>query len=116
MSHGVDEEGVLRFFGEADAVVADTQPQVTGVTLDLLDVAFAPLGEAMESGEDAHGGVAIDAAEIGARRNGKDDLLHIAFRQRLTSSLESPNSATMSSWGIPSPGCCAIQDFEVATA
>jgi hypothetical protein len=47
----VDDEGVVGFFGEADAVVADAEPKLFGVALQLLDVAFAGLGEAMEGAQ-----------------------------------------------------------------
>src|ERR1017187_7942871 len=66
----------------------------------------------MQSREDAHCGIAINLADIGACWQSKDDLLHAVSRQRLRSSPEMPNSARMSSWGMPSPGCCAIQAFE----
>jgi hypothetical protein len=114
--YGVDVEGVRRFFREANAVVADAEPQLAGVALQLLDVALARLREAVESREDAHCRIAVDLADISACRKGKDNSLHAGFRQRLRSSPEWPNSARMSSWGMPSPGCCAIQAFEAATA
>ena len=34
----VVDEGVLRFFGEADAVVSDVEAELLGVALHLLDV------------------------------------------------------------------------------
>lgn len=106
----------MGFFGEADAVVADAESQLARVSLQLLDVAVARLGEAVETGEDAHGGVAVDAADIGACRYDKEDLLHSDSSQRLRSSAETPNSARMSSRGMASPGCCAIQALEASTA
>jgi hypothetical protein len=66
VADGVDDEGVVGFFGEADAVVADAEAKLFGVALELLDVALAGLGEAVESGENPHGVGAVDAADIGA--------------------------------------------------
>ena len=74
--YGVDDEGVLRLFGEADAVVADAEPEFFGVALELLDIAFAGLGEAVEGGENPHGRLAVDAAHVGAYRGCEDDLFH----------------------------------------
>jgi hypothetical protein len=82
VADGVDDEGVLRFFGEADAVVADAEAKLFGVALQLLDVAFSGLGEAVEGGENAHGGGAVDAADIGAGRGRPVDQLHV-FRSAL---------------------------------
>jgi len=97
VSYGVNQEGVWRFFSEADAVVADAKPQFAGVALQPLDIAFARLRETVESRKDSHGGVAVDPAYIGACGDCKDDLLHAASSQRLGPSPERPNSATMSS-------------------
>ena len=38
VADGVDDEGVVGFFGEADAVVADAEAKLFGVALELLDV------------------------------------------------------------------------------
>ena len=76
MTDGVDAEGVVRFFGEADALVTDAEAQLAGLSLELFDVALASLGEAKECGEDAHGGVAVETADVGAGALGPDDFLH----------------------------------------
>ena len=76
MADGVDDEGVLRLFGEADAVVADAEAEFFGVALQLLDVALAGLGEAVEGGENPHGVGAVDAADIGAGGGRPVDQLH----------------------------------------
>jgi hypothetical protein len=76
MTDGVDAEGVVRLFGEADAVVTDAKAQFAGLSLELLDVALASLGEAKERGEDARGGVAAETAYVGAGALGPDDFLH----------------------------------------
>jgi hypothetical protein len=93
----MDEQGVRRFFGKTNAVVADAEPQFAGIALQFLDVALASLGETVESGKDAHGRIAINLADIGARWNGKDDFLHARTSQRLGSSADEPNSARISS-------------------
>jgi hypothetical protein len=46
----VDVEGVLGVFSEADAVVSYAESKFAGVSLQLLDVAFSGLGEAMAGG------------------------------------------------------------------
>jgi len=112
----MDKESVRRVFREADAVVSNAKAQLAWVALQLLDVAFTRFGEPVESCKDAHGGVSVNAAEFSPRRDGEDDLLHAGCRQRFRSSAERPNSATISSWGMPSPGCCAIQALEAETA
>jgi hypothetical protein len=76
MADGMDAEGVVRFFRETDAVVADAEAQLAGLSLELLDIALTGLGEAKECGEDAHGGVAVEAADVGAGALGPDDFLH----------------------------------------
>jgi hypothetical protein len=48
--YGVDVEGVLGVFSEADAVVSYAESKFAGVSLQLLDVAFSGLGEAMAGG------------------------------------------------------------------
>jgi hypothetical protein len=103
-------------FGEANAIVANARAKVMGLGVQLLNVALASLREAVESRQDAHGRLAVDLADVGACRNGKDNFLHAGYRQCNGSSPERPNSASMSSWGIPSLGCCVIQAFEAATA
>ena len=72
----MDAEGVVRFFRETDAVVADAEAQLAGLSLELLDIALTGLGEAKECGEDVHGGVAVEAADVGAGALGPDDFLH----------------------------------------
>jgi hypothetical protein len=76
MVDGMDAEGVVGFFGKADAVVADAEAQLAGLSLELLDVALARVGEAQECGEDAHGGVAVETADVGAGALGPGDFLH----------------------------------------
>jgi hypothetical protein len=69
MEDGVDVESAGRFFCEANAVIANAEAQLDGVAFELLDVALAGLGEVMEGSEDAHSGLAVDAADI-ARAGG----------------------------------------------
>ena len=93
----MNEQGVRRFLGEANTVVADAKAQLGGVALQLLDIALAGFGEAVESSEDAHRHIAINLPNVGSRGSSKDDLLHARSRQRLESSAEEPNSERMSS-------------------
>ena len=97
----MDAEGVVRFFGEADAVVTDAEAQLAGLSLELLGVAFAGFSKAKEYGEDAHGGIAVEAADIGAGALGPGDFLHAGFFRFLKSFGVRPKSARTSSWAIP---------------
>ena len=76
VADGVNDEGVVRLFGEADAVVSDAEPEFFGVALELLDIALAGLGEAVQGGKNPHGVGAVDAADIGAGRGRPVDQLH----------------------------------------
>ena len=77
MTDGMNAEGVIRFFGEADAVVADTEAQLAGLSLELLDVALASLGEAKKCGKDAPSKVVrIETTDVGAGALGPGDFLH----------------------------------------
>jgi hypothetical protein len=64
MENGVDAESVGLLFGEAHAVFADAQAQ------------FAGLSEAVQRGEDAHSGLAIDTANVSLSGDSKDNFLH----------------------------------------
>ncbi len=74
--HRMDDEGVVGFFGEANAVVSDAKAKLFGVALEFLNIALASLGEAVEGGENPHGVGAVDATDIGAGRRRPVDLLH----------------------------------------
>lgn len=76
MTDGVDADGVVRSFGEADAVVTNPKAQLAGLSLELLDISLASLDEAKERGEDTHSGVAVETADIGSGALGPDDFLH----------------------------------------
>jgi hypothetical protein len=76
MADGVDAQGVVRFSREADGVVTDAKAQFAGLSMELLDVALASLGEAKERGGNAHSGVAVETADVGAGALGPDDFLH----------------------------------------
>jgi len=75
MADGMDAQGVVRFCGEADAVVADAEAQLAGLSLEFFEVALARFGEAKERAEDAHGSIAIETADVGAGALGPDDIL-----------------------------------------
>ncbi len=76
MADGMDAQGAAGSFCEADAVVADAEAQLAGLSLELLDVALVGFGKAMECFEDAHGGVAVETADVGAGAFGPGDFLH----------------------------------------
>ena len=73
MADGMDAQGVVRLLGEADAIVADTKAQLARLSLELFNVALASLGKAVQHGENAHGGVPIQAANVGAGALGPGD-------------------------------------------
>jgi hypothetical protein len=66
VANGMDAQRVVGFFGETHAVIAHAKAQLANLSLQLLDVPLASLGEAMDGKEDAHGGVAVEAADGGA--------------------------------------------------
>jgi hypothetical protein len=72
----MNAEGVVRFFGEAHAVIADAETLLARLSLELFNVPLAGLGEAMQYGEDAHGSVAVETADVGAGALGPGDFLH----------------------------------------
>ena len=72
----MDAQDVIRLFREANAVVANAKSQLARLSLKLFDVALASLSEAMERGKDAHSGVAVQAANVGAGAFGPGDFLH----------------------------------------
>lgn len=76
MADRMDLEGIAGFFGKADAVVAHSKAQLAGLSLKLFDVTLASLSEMMQASEDAHGSVAVQAADVCACRFGPGDLLH----------------------------------------
>lgn len=76
---GVDAKRVGMLFGEAHAVVADAQAQFAGLSLEFLHIAFAGLSEAVQRGEDAHSGLAIDTANVSLSGDGKDNFLHASI-------------------------------------
>jgi hypothetical protein len=76
MQDGMDAQCLFWLFGETDAVIADAEAQLTRLSLELLNVAFAGFGETMEHREDAHGSVAVQTPNIGAGTLGPSDFLH----------------------------------------
>jgi len=76
---GVNSESVGMLLGEAHAVVADAQAQFAGLSMELLDIALTGLREAVQRGEDAHSGLAVNAANVSLRGDGKDNSLHASI-------------------------------------
>ena len=76
MEDAPDFEGIGDV-GKEKPVVADAEAELRRLdVLEALHVAFAGAGEAIQRGENAHGGLAVDAAHIGLGRFGPDDPLH----------------------------------------
>lgn len=76
MTDGMDAQNVVQFFSETNAIVANAKAQLAGLSLELLGVALARLGETMEGEEDTHGGVAVETPDVGAGALGPGDFLH----------------------------------------
>ena len=66
----------LGFFGEANSVIADAEAQFAALSLELLDIVLACLGETKERGEDAHGGVTVEPPDVSAGPFGPGDFPH----------------------------------------
>ena len=67
MTHRMDVQSPVRFFGKADAIIADAQPELVFLIFEFSDVAFAGCNESMKSGEDSHGSIAIKPADVEPR-------------------------------------------------
>ena len=76
MADGMNAQDGAGFVGETDAVVADAEAQLAGLSLELFHIAFAGLCKPMERGKDAHGGGPVQAANVGAGVHGPSDLPH----------------------------------------
>jgi len=76
MTDGMNVQSVVGFFGEANSVIADAEAQFAGLSLELLDIALACLGETKERGEDAHGGVTVEPPDVSAGAFGPGDSPH----------------------------------------
>ena len=76
MAYGMDAQSVSRPCTEPHAEVADAKAHLAGPPLELLDIAFASLGEALERSADAHRSLAVEAADVRADLFRPSDLLH----------------------------------------
>ncbi len=76
MADGMDAQSVSRPCTEPHAEVADAKAHLAGPPLELLDIAFASLGEALERSADAHRSLAVQAADVRADLFRPSDLLH----------------------------------------
>lgn len=82
MADGMYDQRILRVFDEAYAIVANAKPKVLRFALQLLDVAFARLGEPMEGSQDTHCVHTVDTTDIGAGRGRPLDPLHTPLSAR----------------------------------
>src|SRR2546429_115432 len=96
-------DGVGSGADEEKPVVADAKSEFFH-SLECLYVALARIREAMQGGENAHGGGLVQPADIGLGRFSPDDALHVGSLKRSISSWVIPSSARTCSWGIP--GLC----------
>jgi hypothetical protein len=69
------------------------KPVETVAIREHLDVSFACVAIARESEQNSHGGFSVQVAQVGACCRFPEELLH------------APNSRSISSWGMPGPGC-----------
>ena len=86
---------------KADAIGTHPETKLARPSLKALDVPQTRLREPMESGEDAHGCVSVQAADVPTSLLGKDDCLHVDCLESSRSLTARPNSARISSNGIP---------------
>ena len=99
---GVDVEGIGVVFGEADAVVADTQAELGRVAAkEFLQTAGTVLGQTMNSRQDVHGDVLRDGVDVGFGFVGKTNPLQAGSLAWRISSMLKPNSAATSSKEVP---------------
>ena len=126
MLHGENLDGVTEIM-EADAKIADAEAELGRFdVLEPLDIAFASGDETGQCVEDAECCGLIDSAEeLSLTLFRPGDLFGHRYRSsggngvvpmRSKSSGLRPNSASTSSLGMPSPGCCSIQAFDAETA
>src|SRR5205807_2307465 len=85
---------------EEEPVVTDAEPEFFS-SLECLYVAFAGISEAMQGGENAHGGGLVQVADIGLSRFRPGDALHFGSLKRSISSCVIPSSANTWSCGMP---------------
>ena len=88
-----DVEGI-RLLSEAEA-------KLDRLSLKALDVPHTRLREPVQGGEDAHGGVSVQAADVLTGLPGEDDSLHVDSLECSRSLTVRPKSARTSSNGIP---------------
>jgi hypothetical protein len=97
---GVDVEGIVRLFGEADAVGADTLAELRrAAAMEFLQIARTMFGQAMNRRQDVHGDVLRDGADVGFGVVGETNPLQAgSLALRISSK---PKSATTSSKEVP---------------
>jgi hypothetical protein len=68
MQHGMDAKRIVCFLRESHPIVADTQAEFTGLTLQFPHISLTGLGEAMQRCENAHGRIAVEPSHVRAGR------------------------------------------------
>jgi uncharacterized OsmC-like protein len=76
MEDGVNAENVGMFFGKTHAVVANAQAKFAGLSPELFHIAFTGCSKAVQRSQDAHCGLAIDAAHVSLSGDSKDNSPH----------------------------------------
>jgi len=100
MEDAANLDGVRSGANEEEPVVADAEPEFFS-SLESLYIAFAGIREAMQGGEDAHGGGLVQTADIDLSRFSPGDTLHLRSLKRSISSCVIPSSARTCSCGMP---------------
>jgi len=75
MKDAANLKGVCIWVDEKEPVVADSEPEFVS-SLEGLYVAFAGISEAMQGGENTHGGSLVQTADIGLSQFRPKDALH----------------------------------------
>ena len=100
MQDSDDVEGI-RLVSKADAIGTHAETKLVRLSLEGLDVPQTGLREPVKSGEDAHGCVSVQAADVPTSLLGKDDSLQVDCLESSRSLTVRPKSASTSSNGIP---------------
>jgi hypothetical protein len=82
-------------------LVTHAEAKLDRLSLQTLNIPQTCLREAVQGGEDAHGCVSVQAADVRSSLLGKDDFLHVDCLESLRSLTVRPKSAKTSSKGIP---------------
>jgi len=96
-----DDVDGIRLLSKADGIGAHAEAKLGPPALKALDVPRTRLCEPVQGGEDAHGCVSLQAADVRTALLGEDDSFHVDFLECSRSLTVRPKSARTSSKGIP---------------